>query len=221
MRINGAGRTDAGVHAYGQVVNFVTKSSIPVVRWALALNSRLPRDIVVRNAEIVPATFHARFSALGKTYRYTIDNGTYRDVFRRQYAYHIREPLDVAAMASAARLFVGRHDFSAFRSTGSTPTTPIRSVESAMIEVQEPFIHFTVCANGFLYNMVRILAGTLIDIGKHKRSCSDVEMALRTGRREYAGDTAPAHGLCLMHVEYPALAETSARQPPLGDNLNE
>jgi tRNA pseudouridine38-40 synthase len=207
VRINGAGRTDAGVHAYGQVVNFTTQATIPVDRWALALNSRLPKDIVVRNAIEAPTSFHARFSATCKTYRYTIDNGTYRDVFHRHYAYHIREPLDITAMAAAAELFIGTHNFQAFRSTGSTPTSPVRNVISASMRREEQLIHFYVCADGFLYNMVRIMVGTLIDVGKHKRSCADVTMALQTGLRELAGNTAPPQGLCLMQVEYPGYAE--------------
>ncbi|HEY8346834.1 MAG TPA: tRNA pseudouridine(38-40) synthase TruA [Symbiobacteriaceae bacterium] len=203
LRIGGAaGRTDAGVHARGQVVHFRTDSRIPTDRWPYALNSHLPPDIAVVAAEEVPEGFHARFWARWKRYRYTIQCGPFPLPLYRLYAYHWRYPVDVERMAEAAALLVGRHDFAAFRSTGGSAKTSVRTIFDLKVTVQEPLILVDVTADGFLYNMVRIIAGTLVEVGSGLRSLDQVREALATGNRDLAGRTLPARGLCLEEVGY-------------------
>ncbi|MFS8524486.1 MAG: tRNA pseudouridine(38-40) synthase TruA [Limnochordales bacterium] len=201
--VTGAGRTDAGVHALGQVVNFRTDSRIPVERWPYALNSRLPRDVVVKRADVVPEDFHARKSALAKTYRYTIWNAEFPSVFHDRYAWHVRTRLDVAAMREAARLLVGRRDFAAFRAAGSTPVrSTVRHLQALEVERAGPRIDIVATADGFLYHMMRNIVGTLVMVGDGRRPPEWVADVLASGRRELAGPTAPARGLCLVLVEY-------------------
>lgn len=197
-----AGRTDAGVHARGQVVHFRTESRIPLDRWPQALNQQLPRDIVVFRAEQVPDDFHARYWALDKHYRYTIEHAPFQSPMTRLYAMHWGKELDYGLMERAARLIEGRHDFAAFRSTGGAAKTSERTVRSLRLTVARPYLYIDVAADGFLYNMVRIIAGTLLEVGAGRRSANDVAKALATGNRQYAGKTLPAHGLCLEQVLY-------------------
>lgn len=203
-----AGRTDAGVHARGQVVNFRTASRIPLERWPMALNTKLPEDVVVVEAEAVPPDWHARFAASGKLYRYTIDNGPFPLPTERLYAYHWPGPLDLEAMAGAAAILTGRHDFAAFRSTGGAAKTSVRHLRRLDVAVQPRTdgrgqrLEIWAEADGFLYNMVRILAGTLLEVGNGRRTLADVEAALQTGQRTRAGRTLPPHGLCLEQVFY-------------------
>lgn len=204
LRVTGAGRTDAGVHAQGQVFNLRTNSRIPIDRWPYALNSVLPRDIVVLSASEVAQDFHARFCAIGKTYRYSIDNDIFANVFSRRYAYHVREPLDTTAMSAAGSLLVGKHDFAAFRSTGSSAATTVRTITSLDVERHGHMVTVEVSAEGFLYNMVRIISGALIDVGRGYRRLHAIADALRTGDRTLLGATAPPHGLCLVQVGYPS-----------------
>ncbi|MFO7171971.1 MAG: tRNA pseudouridine(38-40) synthase TruA [Bacillota bacterium] len=207
-RLYAAGRTDAGVHARGQVVNFHTESRIPVDRFPYALNSRLPPDIQVVGAWEVPPEFHAQFHARRKLYSYTIDNSPFPSPLLRRYAAWEPQPLDVEAMRAAARILEGRHDFAAFRSTGGSARTTVRTL--FRLEVLEPppgpavgrLLRIEAEGDGFLYNMVRILAGTLMEVGLGKRTLDQVREALATGRRELAGKTAPARGLCLERVWY-------------------
>ena len=201
-RLTGSGRTDAGVHALGQVVNFHTEGTIPTDRLPFALNAILPPDIVVKEASEVSPDFHARFSAKSKAYRYTIYNDVFPTPFWRLYSYHWREPLEVPAMREAAAHFIGRHDFAAFRATGSSAKTTVRTVLSFEIAVNGPLIHLTVEADGFLYNMVRIVAGTLLDAGIGKIRPSNLPQIIEAGNRDAAGKTLPPHGLCLMRVNY-------------------
>lgn len=198
-----SGRTDAGVHACGQVVHFATESRIPVEKWPHALNQHLPEDIVACAAEVVPDDFHARYWALSKRYRYTIDNGPFPAVMTRRYAYSWpRQTLDLTAMRGAALLITGRHDFAAFRSSGGAAKTSVRTVTDLTVTSAPPYIYVDIEADGFLYNMVRIIAGTLVEVGSGKRSLADVSRALTSGDRRYAGKTLPAHGLCLEAVRY-------------------
>lgn len=203
LRVIGAGRTDAGVHAVGQVVNVHTEATIPLDRWAYAMNAVLPRDIVVYAACEGSTAFHARYQAIGKTYRYLIDNGTFPRVFLRKYAYHVREPLDTESMSVAAAAFCGTHSFAAFRSTGSSAQTTERTISQCDVRQVGSLLTVDVTANGFLYNMVRIITGTLLEIGRGRLAPGSVKTALQSGDRTQAGPTAPPHGLCLLHVYYP------------------
>ncbi|MHB9094665.1 MAG: tRNA pseudouridine(38-40) synthase TruA [Eubacteriales bacterium] len=197
-----AGRTDAGVHARGQVISFFTESLIPVNRIVLALNTLLPDDIVAMSAEEVELSFHAGFSSKSKVYRYHIYNSRVPTAFHRLYSYYAPQRLDVPAMMQAARYIVGEHDFTAFRAAGSKAKTSVRNVLRLDIEHSLPHIYITVEANGFLYNMVRIIAGTLLYVGKHKLTPDDVRRFVESGKREKAGPTMPPQGLCLMEVKY-------------------
>ncbi|MGI6284213.1 tRNA pseudouridine(38-40) synthase TruA [Neomoorella humiferrea] len=197
-----AGRTDAGVHARGQVISFTTSSRIPVERWPAALNSVLPEDIAALKAEAVPPEFHARYSARWKWYRYSIYNHTVPDVFSRRYCWQVRYPLDFDAMADAARYFIGYHDFRSFCAAGSPVRRFEREVLEARLHRRGWFIFFDVVANGFLYHMVRIMVGTLVEVGRGKLSPDDIPGIIQSRSREKAGPTAPAQGLCLERVAY-------------------
>jgi tRNA pseudouridine38-40 synthase len=210
--LHGSGRTDAGVHARGQVVNFATASRLPADRWCQALNAYLPRDIIVWEASEVPERFHARKSAKRKTYRYTINANRFPDPLMLPYELHHPGPLDVSAMAEAIRRFEGVHDFSSFCSSRSVSDSKIRTLYEARMDI-EPIpgmekaqgagrIQLIFTGNGFLYNMVRILSGTLIAVGEGKLSAMDIERILEARDRSLAGPTAKAHALSLWHVHY-------------------
>lgn len=204
-----AGRTDAGVHALGQVVNFYTSSSLPVDRFPWALNAHLPEAIAVQAAIEAPRDFHARFQAHSKLYRYSIQNSRFPAPLVNRYAYLWREPLDVAAMDRAAGHLVGRQDFAAFRATGSSAKTSVRQVSLCRVTA-EPLagtvggrlVQVWVEADGFLYNMVRIIAGTLLEVGAGRRDPDDLPQVLASLDRGEAGKTLPPHGLCLISVNY-------------------
>lgn len=206
VRVLGAGRTDAGVHAAGQVIAFRTGSRIPVERWPYALNSRLPPSVVVQEAAEAPEGFHPRRDAVAKVYQYTIWNAPFPCPFWSRWALHVPPPLDVDAMARAAAVLVGRHDFAAFRAAGSTPVkSTVRHLMELVVErcPQEPrCVRIVARADGFLYHMVRNIAGTLLLVGQGRRPPEWVAEVLAGRRREAAGPTAPAHGLCLVRVEY-------------------
>ncbi|MBO8169422.1 MAG: tRNA pseudouridine(38-40) synthase TruA [Thermoanaerobacteraceae bacterium] len=202
IRVEAAGRTDAGVHARGQVVSFATTSLVPVDRYPVALNSLLPEDIVVVSSEAVDEGFHARYWAKKKTYVYRIINRPFPDVFWRRYAYHIRSPLDVARMQEAACHFEGEHDFRSFCASGSSVKNYVRRVEECMVQRQGDLIALSITGDGFLYNMVRIIAGTLIEVGLGKRSAAEIPEIIEARDRKTAGHTAPAHGLTLEKVIY-------------------
>ncbi len=204
VQVIGAGRTDAGVHARGQVVNFHTRSRIPVERFPAAVNTQLPWDIKVREAAEVPGDFHARYWALSKTYRYTWLVRATPSPFWHRYALFVPRPVDVEKMRRAARHFVGEHDFAAFRSTGGGSKSTVRRMYRADVWRENDLVHFEIEGSGFLYNMVRIMAGTLLEVGLGRRSAECVPKALASGRREELGSTAPPHGLTLMAVAYPA-----------------
>lgn len=201
--IIGSGRTDAGVHAYGQVFNFYTVSTIPVERFAIALNTRLPKDIVILAAYEVSEYYHARKSAKRKTYRYTIDMGKFPDVFNRHYSFHHPTPLQVEAMQEGLRHLVGEHDFTSFTSIHSTKPHHVRTIYEAYLEQQGTMLHMYVTGNGFLYNMVRVIMGTLLWVGQGKLKPDDMKRILEGRSRALAGPTAMSHGLILMQVEYP------------------
>lgn len=204
QRVHGAGRTDAGVHAYGQVVHFHTHSRIPAERMPYALNRHLPFDIVVKEARRVPDAFHARKSATSKTYEYVWYNRSQPSPFWRPYAHFVPQPLYIPAMQEAAQAFVGRHDFSAFRSAQATVRSSVRTVLLADVTADLPWVRFTVEGDGFLQHMVRIMAGTLLQIGLGKEGPESVAAALRSKLRNDAGPTAPPQGLYLVRVNYEA-----------------
>lgn len=201
VEISGAGRTDAGVHALGQTANFRLSRWKDPAELLSQLNQALPEDIYISDLQKAGERFHARLSAKEKVYRYTIQNGIQRDVFWRKYSYYVPKLLDIASMQDTAKLLIGTHDFRGF-SSGHTKKSTIRSLSDIAITAEENKIYLTFIGNGFLYNMVRILSGTLIEAGLGKRTPESVLPVLSGGDRSCAGFTAPAQGLCLMEVRY-------------------
>ena len=199
----GCGRTDAGVHARGYVANTHAQTGIPMEKLPLALNARLPRDISVCAAELAPEDFHAVFSCTAKEYTYTIQNGRVRDPFLNDRAMFIPAPLDVESMQICAVEFLGEHDFSAVRSLGSNVSTTVRTVHDCEVSTgNESLIQIRIRANGFLYNMARAMAGTLVYAGLGKLAPGDISEILRKGDRRLAGPTLEAGGLCMTGVWY-------------------
>lgn len=203
IKVEAASRTDSGVHARGQVVNFFAPPLLTPLQLPRALNSLLPDDVVILKAKIVSADFHARRDARAKIYSYTIDNGPVADLFHRYYTWHIPVPLDMEAMHEGARLFVGTHDFRAFQSAGGTVKTTVRTLFSLKIEQEKRFIVLTFKGDGFLYKMVRSITGTLVEVGRLRRKPQGIRGILASKERRRAGMTAPAKGLCLEKVLYP------------------
>lgn len=197
-----AGRTDAGVHAKGQVVNFTTESPIPISRWPIALNSCLPPDLIVWQAEEVPFSFHARFGAKTKTYQYIVSRRRWPDLFLRRFSYHFPRPLQVEPIRTAAAYLIGEHDFKGFSAAGSTVATTVRRIDRVEVAEREEELYFTLTGNGFLYKMVRNIVGALLLIGEGKADPSLIRTILTKGDRRMAGPTAPPQGLTLMAVEY-------------------
>ena len=203
IEIHGSGRTDAGVHAYGQVVNFFTDGPIPTDRIVRAVNSLLPPDIVVRAAGEADRDFSARHSAKSKTYIYRIQRGEVPDPMTARYAWYIRRPLDVAAMREALGSILGTHDFSAFRASGGAPMSPVRTMYEAAVE--EAAGNQLVCrihGNGFLYHMVRNIIGTVANVGLGIITPQRFQEILDGCDRTKAAATAPACGLFLEEVDY-------------------
>lgn len=203
VTLHGAGRTDAGVHAVGQVAT--ARIASPIEDWQLvrALNAHLPKTIRVTELTTVADSFHARFSATGKTYEYRIWNGRTMPPFIRQYAWHIIEPLNLALMQEASRAIPGEHDFAAFRSARSMNHTTVREITSTQWRTEgEQTLVFEIAGKGFLRYMVRSLVGTVVEIGRGQRPVADMARLLAAPDRAQAGRTAPALGLFLMKVEY-------------------
>ena len=201
--VTGASRTDAGVHALGQAVHFDTESRIPPEKYPFVLNTMLPRDIRIQSGREVPADFHARFMTCGKRYTYRIINSRHASALRRNSHVHVPVPLDIGLMRQAAPQLLGKHDFAAFQATGGTAKTTIRTIRSVTLDRLGDEIILTVEGDAFLYNMVRIIAGTLIEIGQGKRHVNAFTEALETLDRLSLGVTAPPHGLELTQVYYP------------------
>ena len=224
-----AGRTDAGVHALGQVANFVTNSSIPVEKWRPALQTKLPPDIVIRESDEVPPDFHATRAAKQKRYRYVILESRIDDPFLRPFVWRLNGPLDMAAMQAAADGLIGTHDFSSFESHWPNTGTSVRTIHEARfaracgwnvwstaavctggsrppladaIHDDGNFLIFEIVGDGFLYNMVRAIVGTLVHVGRGTWNVADVEDAFRALDRSQAGETAPAQGLYMVSVQY-------------------
>ncbi len=204
-KVRGAGRTDSGVHAIGQVISTDCMGSIPTDRMIRALNSILPEDIAVSRVVEVEEQFCAQRCATSKVYRYVFSDHEYASPFVSRYALPLRQRVDIQAMQEAASQFEGSHDFAAFRATGSSAKTTTRTVLSSKVSVREAIgrlIVFEIEANGFLYNMVRIMAGTLLEVGRGRIGAHDVSEIMRLGARENAGPTLPPNGLWLMCVRY-------------------
>ena len=204
--VTGASRTDAGVHALGQAVHFDTESRIPPEKYPFVLNTMLPRDIRVHSGREVPEGFHARFMTCGKRYTYRIVNSRHASAIRRNTHVHVPLPLDLAPMQEAARQLLGTHDYAAFQAAGGTAKTTIRTITKAELVQLGDEIILTVEGDAFLYNMVRIIAGTLIEIGLGRRSVNAFSEAYETLDRLSLGVTAPPQGLELTKVYYPEAA---------------
>ncbi len=200
--LQGAGRTDAGVHALGQTANFQAATDMSCREILAYMNRYLPDDIGVISVEEMPPRFHSRLNAIGKTYLYRVLNTDIPHIFDRRYVYEFPEALDVSAMRQAAGYLVGRHDFKAFTSAKKGRKSTVRTIESIRIERADAEIHFTYQGDGFLYHMVRILTGTLLEVGTGKRKPEDIRTIMDKGTREYAGALAPAKGLTLVEVRY-------------------
>ncbi|HZV07541.1 MAG TPA: tRNA pseudouridine(38-40) synthase TruA [Gemmataceae bacterium] len=202
IRVNASGRTDTGVHAVGQVVNFRSKTTLPADVLVRAINAHLPADVVVREAALVPDSFDANRDAKRKLYRYIIHDGPVPDLFMRRYCHHTRYRLDAATMARAAACLRGTHDFRCFETEWPNRASSVRTITHLMINRFSDWIWLDVEADGFLYNMVRAIAGTLINVGRDYWPESRVAEILEAGDRTLAGPTAPAQGLFLMRVKY-------------------
>ncbi len=203
VKIVSSGRTDAGVHAVGQVFHFDSTLEMDGHQWCRALNAMLPEDIVVKSTERVSPNFHARYDACQKEYRYKVQQTTMRDPFTRNVVTQVSQSLDTKKMQEAARYLVGEHDFSSFCAANTSVVDKVRTIIS--IEVQEVYqnqIEFRVVGSGFLYNMVRIIVGTLLEIGTGKRTVEDMNRILEARDRTKSGKTAPPQGLYLWEVRY-------------------
>ncbi len=203
VKLLASGRTDAGVHALNQVCNFQTRSLIPIDSLWRGLNALLPSDILITDAAIVPLDFHSRYRAKSKIYEYRILNKEYPDIFRRNALWHIRVPLDVNKMSECLNLLKGTHDFSCFKSSGSSNTNPIRTILAACIKNDlDGDLRIVVEGNGFLRHMVRNMVGTLVDAGLGRMDVKRFEQILESRDRRLAGKKAPPQGLFLMTVKY-------------------
>ena len=200
--IIGAGRTDSGVHAEGQVANFHTTSAIPAHKWPRALNAILPEDATVLTVENVPIDFHAQFAATSKIYRYRVLNQSERSSLLRHRAHLVRPTLDIPAMIEGARALVGTHDFRSFGTEMARKEKTTRTILSFEITSTPPAVEFRVHGNGFLYNQVRSMVGTLLDVGLGKRKPGNIKEVIEARDRKCAGANVPAKGLTLVEVRY-------------------
>lgn len=202
IQVIGASRTDSGVHALGNIAVFDTTSRMPAEKVSYALNQRLPEDIRIQCSEEVAADWHPRYCESRKTYEYRIYRGQFPVPTKRLYSLFSYHTFDVAKMQAAAGYLVGEHDFKSFCQIGAQVQSTVRTLYQAEVEEQGDDLVIRVCGNGFLYNMVRIIAGTLMEVGQGKRSPEDVQTILEAKDRAAAGPTAPAHGLTLIRYEF-------------------
>ena len=202
VNITGSGRTDSGVHALGQVANFKTETKMSTQEILNALNSMLPQDIVVIDVDEVDDEFNARISAKVKHYRYVINNSKLPSALNADREYHYKYFLDVEMMKLAAQDLIGEHDFKAFMSSGSSVESTVRTIYDVRVNTLNGRVIIDVIGNGFLYNMVRIIVGTLLDIGNGRLDVCNIKNMLLTGDRNLGGKTVPSHGLYLAQVEY-------------------
>lgn len=203
IELNASGRTDAGVHALGQVANFKTNSKMPVEKFPIAINTKVKKSIVVKNAEEVPERFHSRYNCKQKTYRYIINNSEYGSAIYRNQEYHVPIKLDVEEMKKAVKFFEGEHDFKGFKASGTSSKNSVRKIFKTKVELHDDSrIYIELTGSGFLYNMVRIISGTLVDVGLGKIKAEDIPEIILSGDRQMAGKTLPPQGLYLLKVEY-------------------
>lgn len=198
----GSGRTDAGVHALGQVANFKTNSQISIEKLPLAINSQLKNSIVIKEAEEVDERFHSRYNAKHKTYRYIINNSKCGTAIYRNLEYSYPFKLDAEKMKQASKYFEGEHDFKAFKSSGTSSKNSVRTIYKAIVKQEGEKIIIELTGNGFLYNMVRIISGTLLDVGLGKIRAEEIPEIIESKDRQRAGKTLPAHALYLVEVKY-------------------
>jgi tRNA pseudouridine38-40 synthase len=202
MKTEASGRTDAGVHAKEQVIHFDSGLRIPEQGWKKGLNTLLPEDIVIKTVEEVDRSFHARYDVKKKEYRYRVLLTPEPNVFRRHHTFHHPRPVDVSAVKNAAATFIGTHDFSSFCGAKTTAKKRVRTIYEMAVDEAEDELVFRFVGSGFLYQMVRILVGTLLEVGRGERLPSEIEAALEAKDRNKAGVTAPGHGLFLWKVTY-------------------
>lgn len=200
--LTASGRTDAGVHSLGQTANFKTNSNIPIEKFAKAINSKLKKSIVIKSAEEVDERFHSRYSVKSKTYRYIINNSENGTAIYRGLEYHISNPLDYKKMNEAIKYFIGEHDFKAFKASGTSSKSSVRKILDGEVRKEGERVIIEITGTGFLYNMVRIISGTLLEVGLGKLEPSDITKIIESKERQNAGKTLPAHGLYLLKVEY-------------------
>ena len=201
--LTASGRTDAGVHALGQVANFKTNSNIPIEKIPIALNSNLKKSILIKSAEEVEERFHSRLNCKRKTYRYIINNSKYGTAIYRNLETHIPMKLDIQKMQEAVKYFEGEHDFKAFKASGTSSKSSVRTIyKTEVIDAGNERIYIELTGNGFLYNMVRIIAGTLVEVGLGKIEPNEIKTIIESKKRENAGKTLPPQGLYLVKVEY-------------------
>lgn len=202
VELNASGRTDAGVHALNQVANFKTNSQIPIEKFAIAINSRLKKSIVIKKAEEVGERFHSRLNCKRKTYRYIINNSEMGSAIYRNLETHIPQKLDTEKMEKALKYFEGEHDFKAFKASGTSSKSSVRKIYATKLYKENHRIYIELTGNGFLYNMVRIIVGTLVDVGLGKIEPEEIIDIIKDGKRERAGKTLPPNGLYLISVMY-------------------
>ena len=202
VELMGSSRTDAGVHAKGMIANFITNSQIPADKFREAINTKLPDDIGIIKSEEVDKNFHSRYDSKGKTYCYTLVNRYEKVCLGRSYVYQVRDELNYNLMKDAAKYFLGKHDFKAFKTNGSSVKTSVRTISGLELELKGDVIKIFISADGFLYNMVRIIVGTLIEVGKGKIKPEDIENIIKNGDRSKAGPCVPPNGLVLEKVFY-------------------
>ena len=200
--LTASGRTDSGVHAIGQVANFKTNSTIPIEKIPIALNANLKKAIVIKSAEEVEERFHSRLNCKKKTYRYIINNSKYGTAIYRNLETHIPMKLDISKMQEAVKYFEGEHDFKAFKASGTSSKNSVRNIYKTEIKQERERIIIELTGNGFMYNMVRIIAGTIVDVGMGKIKPGDIPEILKSKDRNKAGKTLPPHGLYLVEVYY-------------------
>lgn len=202
VEITGSGRTDAGTHAEGQVANFKAQTEMSPSQMQMVLNNQLPNDIIIKDVALVPERFHARYHATSKTYRYQVWNQEVPTALQRHYSHHVPDKLDINAIKEGAKLMVGTHDFIGFSSLKKTKKSTVRTITELEVTVVKGIVAFRITGDGFLYNMVRIIVGTLIDIGLGNMQVADITQILENKIRAEAGKTLPAEGLFLEEVVY-------------------